>query len=50
MSIMVVVLIVKNVVIHKKLFEMIVSVSLQCPIEWFHFSCVKLTTKPKGKW
>lgn len=22
----------------------------QCPIEWFHFACVKLTTKPKGKW
>ncbi|CAH1725682.1 inhibitor of growth protein 5-like [Aphis gossypii] len=21
-----------------------------CPIEWFHFGCVKLTTKPKGKW
>merc|ERR1712071_20496 len=21
-----------------------------CPIEWFHFSCVALTTKPKGKW
>lgn len=22
----------------------------QCPIEWFHFACVGLTTKPKGKW
>lgn len=21
-----------------------------CPIEWFHFSCVSLVTKPKGKW
>ncbi|XP_042868606.1 inhibitor of growth protein 1-like [Penaeus japonicus] len=21
-----------------------------CPIEWFHFSCVGLTNKPKGKW
>lgn len=21
-----------------------------CPIEWFHFSCVQLITKPKGKW
>ncbi|XP_026522966.1 inhibitor of growth protein 2 isoform X1 [Notechis scutatus] len=21
-----------------------------CPIEWFHFSCVGLTYKPKGKW
>jgi hypothetical protein len=22
----------------------------QCPIEWFHFQCVGLTSKPKGKW
>lgn len=22
----------------------------QCPIEWFHFACVGLTTKPKGRW
>lgn len=22
----------------------------QCQIEWFHFACVGLTTKPKGKW
>ncbi|KAF0714032.1 inhibitor of growth protein 5-like isoform X2 [Aphis craccivora] len=22
----------------------------ECPIEWFHFPCVKLNTKPKGKW
>jgi len=21
-----------------------------CPIEWFHFNCVQLSTKPKGKW
>jgi len=21
-----------------------------CPIEWFHFYCVSLSTKPKGKW
>merc|ERR1711974_36309 len=21
-----------------------------CPIEWFHFGCMQLTTKPKGKW
>jgi len=21
-----------------------------CPIEWFHFTCVSLTSKPKGKW
>ena len=22
----------------------------QCEIEWFHFQCVNLTSKPKGKW
>uniref|UniRef100_A0A914UWF7 Zinc finger PHD-type domain-containing protein n=1 Tax=Plectus sambesii TaxID=2011161 RepID=A0A914UWF7_9BILA len=22
----------------------------ECPIEWFHFGCVGLETKPKGKW
>jgi hypothetical protein len=22
----------------------------RCPIEWFHFACVHLTNKPKGKW
>lgn len=21
-----------------------------CPIEWFHFNCVQLTHKPKGRW
>ena len=21
-----------------------------CPIEWFHFKCVQITSKPKGKW
>ncbi|XP_050056013.1 inhibitor of growth protein 5-like [Aphis gossypii] len=21
-----------------------------CPVEWFHFTCVKLIIKPKGKW
>ena len=21
-----------------------------CPIEWFHFNCVQLTSKPKGRW
>ena len=21
-----------------------------CPIEWFHFTCVQLSSKPKGKW
>lgn len=22
----------------------------KCKFEWFHFECVQLTTKPKGKW
>lgn len=30
--------------------EMILCDNDLCPIEWFHFSCVSLTTKPKGKW
>ncbi|XP_043927496.1 inhibitor of growth protein 2-like [Protopterus annectens] len=30
--------------------EMIGCDSEQCPIELFHFSCVALTYKPKGKW
>ena len=30
--------------------EMIGCDNSRCPIEWFHFSCVGLTTKPKGKW
>ncbi|GJQ82374.1 hypothetical protein Trydic_g441 [Trypoxylus dichotomus] len=30
--------------------EMIMCDNDLCPIEWFHFSCVSLTTKPKGKW
>ncbi|XP_046850306.1 inhibitor of growth protein 4-like isoform X1 [Xenia sp. Carnegie-2017] len=30
--------------------EMIGCDNLECPIEWFHFPCVGLTTKPKGKW
>ncbi|MBN3301765.1 inhibitor of growth protein 2 [Amia ocellicauda] len=30
--------------------EMIGCDNGQCPIEWFHFSCVGLTYKPKGKW
>ena len=21
-----------------------------CPIEWYHFTCIGLTNKPKGKW
>ncbi|XP_067885459.1 inhibitor of growth protein 2 [Heterodontus francisci] len=30
--------------------EMIGCDNDECPIEWFHFSCVGLTYKPKGKW
>jgi len=30
--------------------EMIACDKPDCPIEWFHFACVGLTTKPKGKW
>ncbi|XP_065052024.1 inhibitor of growth protein 1-like [Rhopilema esculentum] len=30
--------------------EMIGCDNEECPIEWFHFSCVNLTVKPKGKW
>ncbi|XP_053379779.1 inhibitor of growth protein 5-like isoform X2 [Mercenaria mercenaria] len=30
--------------------EMIGCDNLDCPIEWFHFGCVGLTAKPKGKW
>lgn len=30
--------------------EMILCDNDLCPIEWFHFSCVELVTKPKGKW
>lgn len=30
--------------------KMIGCDNLNCPIEWFHFDCLKLTTKPKGKW
>lgn len=30
--------------------EMIGCDNPQCAIEWFHFGCVNLTTKPKGKW
>lgn len=30
--------------------EMICCDNDLCPIEWFHFSCVSLTNKPKGKW
>merc|ERR1712059_208902 len=30
--------------------EMIGCDNQDCPIEWFHFGCMALTTKPKGKW
>lgn len=30
--------------------EMIGCDNMECPIEWFHFPCVGLTSKPKGKW
>ncbi|XP_014476381.1 PREDICTED: inhibitor of growth protein 5 isoform X1 [Dinoponera quadriceps] len=30
--------------------EMIGCDNPDCPIEWFHFACVGLITKPKGKW
>jgi len=30
--------------------EMIGCDNNDCPIEWFHFECMGLTTKPKGKW
>lgn len=30
--------------------EMIGCDNPECPIEWFHFACVGLTNKPKGKW
>ncbi|XP_059482667.1 inhibitor of growth protein 1 isoform X2 [Neocloeon triangulifer] len=30
--------------------EMICCDNDLCPIEWFHFSCVSLSSKPKGKW
>ena len=30
--------------------EMICCDNDDCAIEWFHFNCVNLTNKPKGKW
>ena len=30
--------------------QMIGCDNMECPIEWFHFACVGLITKPKGKW
>lgn len=30
--------------------EMVACDNPNCPIEWFHFGCVGLTSKPKGAW
>lgn len=30
--------------------EMICCDNDLCPLKWFHFSCVSLSRKPKGKW
>ena len=30
--------------------EMIGCDNQDCPIEWFHFGCMDLHTKPKGNW
>uniref|UniRef100_A0A0K2VH69 Inhibitor of growth protein n=2 Tax=Lepeophtheirus salmonis TaxID=72036 RepID=A0A0K2VH69_LEPSM len=30
--------------------EMIGCDNVDCPIEWFHFGCMGLNTKPKGRW
>lgn len=35
----------------KNYFSININIAFsQCPIEWFHFACVGLTIKPKGKW
>ncbi|VDP94911.1 unnamed protein product [Echinostoma caproni] len=30
--------------------EMVACDNRDCPIEWFHFECVGLTSKPRGQW
>lgn len=30
--------------------EMVACDNPECPVEWFHFACVGLTTNPRGKW
>ncbi|XP_025206912.1 inhibitor of growth protein 5-like isoform X2 [Melanaphis sacchari] len=30
--------------------KMIACDNPDCPFEWFHFECVKVTTEPRGKW
>ena len=37
-------------IIYQNIMHKIYLFSLKCMIEWFHFGCVGLTTKPKGKW
>eukprot|EP01089_Gocevia_fonbrunei_P011915 TRINITY_DN2668_c0_g1_i2.p1 TRINITY_DN2668_c0_g1~~TRINITY_DN2668_c0_g1_i2.p1 ORF type:complete len:201 (-),score=44.91 TRINITY_DN2668_c0_g1_i2:99-701(-) len=38
-------------VCHRVSFGQMVGCDNQdCPIEWFHFECVGLTSSPKGKW
>lgn len=39
-----------HIVCIKLVFTHVLCLILQCPIEWFHFACVDLDTKPKGKW
>lgn len=30
--------------------EMVACDNSECPLEWFHYPCVGITTSPKGKW
>ena len=30
--------------------EMVACDSENCPLEWFHYQCVGLTSKPRGTW
>ena len=30
--------------------DMVACDNESCPIEWFHFRCVQVTSKPRGKW
>ncbi|KAG5684521.1 hypothetical protein PVAND_013750 [Polypedilum vanderplanki] len=30
--------------------EMVACDNAECPLEWFHYPCVGITTTPKGKW
>ena len=34
----------------KEYGKMIACDNLNCPIEWFHFGCVGLSSKPRGQW